>query len=236
MRDAPGSRAVDIFKLVKQHDPDQRGTCCAGGNGQVTKLVCGGMQFENGATELLIAILPPVIHVKACEQQGAAWLRLTVQHIVEELRSECAGSDAAVTRLGDFLFMQAIRAHLYENMDSAESGWLAGLRDKQIGQALATLHARPEEPWTVSGLARRVALSQSAFAARFTQLVGEPPLHYLTHLRLHAGSVRLRSSDAKMSAIAAAAGYKSVAAFSKAFKRELGVTPGEWRRGRPGRD
>jgi AraC-like DNA-binding protein len=96
------------------------------------------------------------------------------------------------------------------------------------------LHAKPEEPWTVGRLARRVALSESAFAARFTELLGEPPLRYLKRLRLHAGSVRLRSSDAQISVIAAAAGYKSVAAFTKAFKRELGVTPGEWRRGGPG--
>jgi AraC-like DNA-binding protein len=221
-----------MFKLVEQHDVDEGGTFCAGGDGPVTKLVCGGMEFENGATEPLIAILPPLIHVTASEQRGTAWLRLTVRNVVEELESGRVGSKAAVTRLGDFLFMQAVRAHLYKNMDSAESGWLAALRDKQIGRVLGLLHARPEEPWTVAGLARRVAQSRSAFAARFTKLVGEPPLRYLTRLRLHAGSVRLRSSDAKLSAIAAAAGYKSVAAFTKAFKRELGVTPGEWRRSR----
>jgi AraC-like DNA-binding protein len=233
MRDAPGSHAVDLFKLVKEHAPDQRGAFCAGGRGPVTKMVCGGMQFENGPVEPLLAVLPPLIHVKASDQRGAAWLRLTVKNVVEELESERAGSEAVATRLGDFLFMQAVRAYLYDNMDSAESGWLAALRDRQIGQALAILHARLGDPWTVSSLARRVALSRSAFAARFTELVGEPPLRYLTRLRLHAGSVRLRTGDAKMSVVAAAAGYKSVAAFTKAFKRELGVTPGEWRRGRP---
>jgi AraC-like DNA-binding protein len=143
------------------------------------------------------------------------------------------GSEALVTRLGEFLFMQAVRARVCEDSDLGESGWLAALRDKQMGQVLAMLHAKPEEQWTVGRLARRAALSESAFAARFTELVGEPPLRYLTRLRLHAGSVRLRSSDAQISVIAAAAGYKSVAAFTKAFKRELGVTPGEWRRGRP---
>jgi len=191
------------------------------------------MQFENGATEPLIAVLPPLIHVKASEQRGNEWLRLTVKNVVEELKSARAGSEAVATRLGDFLFMQAVRAYLYENMDSAETGWLAALRDKQMGQVLSILHSRQQEPWTVSSLAKRVALSRSAFAARFTELVGEPPLRYLTRLRLHASSVRLRSSDAKIGVIAAAVGYKSAAAFTKAFKRELGVTPGEWRRGRP---
>lgn len=235
MRDAPTSRAVDIFKLVKENSPDQRGAFCAGGSGPVTKLLCGGMQFKNGATEPLIAVLPPVIHVKASEHSGAAWLRFTARNVVEELESGRVGSEAVVARLGDFLLMQAVRAYVYEDTDSAESGWLAALRDKQMGQVLAVLHSKPEEQWTVGKLARRVALSESAFAARFTELVGEPPLRYLKRLRLHAGSVRLRSSDAQISVIAAAAGYKSVAAFTKAFKRELGVTPGEWRRGgRPG--
>jgi AraC-like DNA-binding protein len=230
MRDAPTSRPVDIFRLVKESGLTQRGAFCAGGDGSVTRLVCGAMRFENRATEPLIALLPPLIHVKASGQRGAAWLRLTVENVVEELESERVGSEALVTRLGEFLFIQALRPRVCEDSDSGESGWIAALRDRQMGQVLAMLHAKPEERWTVGRLARRVALSESAFAARFTELVGEPPLRYLTRLRLHAGSVRLRSSDAKMSAIAAAAGYKSVAAFTKAFKRELGVTPGEWRR------
>jgi AraC-like DNA-binding protein len=233
MRDTPTSRAVDIFKLVKENARNQRGAFCAGGDGPVTKLVCGGMQFENRATEPLIAVLPSLIHVKASGQRGAAWLRLTVENVVEELECGRVGSEALVTRLGEFLLMQAVRARIYEDSDTAESGWLVALRDKQMGQVLAMLHAKPEEQWTVGRLARRVALSESAFAARFTELVGEPPLRYLKRIRLHAGGVRLRSSDAQISVIAAAAGYKSVAAFTKAFKRELGVTPGEWRRGRP---
>jgi transcriptional regulator GlxA family with amidase domain len=119
---------------------------------------------------------------------------------------------------------------LDENIDLAESGWLAALRDKQIGKALILLHDKPHQPWTVAGLADRVALSRSSFAARFTQLVGEPPLRYLTRLRLNAASARLRSGNDKLRVIAGAAGYESVPAFTKAFKRNLMVTPGEYRR------
>src|SRR5262249_46436028 len=105
-------------------------------------------------------------------------------------------------------------------------------RDQHIGPAVALLHERPHEPWTVASLAHRVALSRSVFATRFTQLVGEPPLRYLMRLRLNVATTRLRSSNDKLGAIAAATGYESVAAFVKAFKRHLRITPGEYRRGR----
>jgi transcriptional regulator GlxA family with amidase domain len=110
--------------------------------------------------------------------------------------------------------------------------WLAAIRDPHIGPALAQLHARPGEAWTVASLARQVALSRSLFAERFAELVGEPPLRYLKRLRLSAAAMRLRSTNDKLSAIAADAGYESAAAFTKAFKRILRKTPGEYRRSR----
>src|SRR5262249_46249842 len=141
-----------------------------------------------------------------------------------------AGAAAVVTRLADILFMQAVRAYLDENIHTAQSGWLAALRDQQIGRALALLHDQPHNTWTVATLADRVALSRSAFADKFTLVVGEPLLRYLTRLRLNAATTRMQWSNDKLSVIAAAAGYGSVAAFTKAFKRYLGITPGEYRR------
>jgi AraC-like DNA-binding protein len=190
------------------------------------------MQSENGATDPLLAVLPPLIHFKKGGEDAAQGLRTTVSHIFEELGSGRSGAAAVVTRLADILFMQAVRAYLDENIDTAESGWLAALRDQQIGRALVLLHDKPHLPWTVAEIADRVALSRSAFAAKFTELVGEPPLRYLTRLRLNAATARLRSGNDKLSVIAAAAGYESVPAFAKAFKRHMGVTPGEYRRSR----
>src|SRR5262249_5206167 len=182
------------------------------------------------ATDRFLAVLPPLIHFKGGGEDVPAGLRVTVSHVFEELGSARTGAAAVVTRLADILFMQAIRAYLDENIDTAESGWLAALRDQQIGRALVLLHDKPHRPWTVTELADHVALSRSAFAPKFTQLVGEPPLRYLTRLRLNAATARLRSGNDKLSVIAAAAGYDSVQAFAKAFKRYLGVTPGEYRR------
>jgi AraC-like DNA-binding protein len=232
VRDFPTTPVVDYFDFLKGRAPDKQGAFSAGGEGSVARLVCGGMQSENGVTDPLLAVLPPLIHFKGGGEDAAPGLRTTVSHIFEELGSGRNGSAAVVTRLADILFMQAVRAHLDENIDIAESGCLAALRDQQIGQALVLLHDKPHQSWTIAELADRVALSRSAFAAKFTQLVGEPPLRYLTRLRLNAATVRLRSGNDKLSVIAAAAGYESVPAFAKAFKRHMGVTPGEYRRSR----
>ena len=137
-------------------------------------------------------------------------------------------------RLVDVLFLHAVRAFFDENVETANSGWLAAIRDPQIGRALAAIHANPHRSWTVVSLARHVAMSRTAFAARFRDLVGEPPQHYFTRLRINAAAVRLRSSHDKLDAVAADAGYRSLAAFVKAFKRHMVTTPGVYRARRDG--
>jgi len=232
MRDSATSTVIDFFELAKRSTPDNKGVFRAGGTGAITKLVCGGMQFDNGATDPLLAVLPSLIHVKGKEGKGATWLQATVSQVLEELDSLSAGAQAVVTRLADILFIKAVRTYFEQNIDTAQYGWLAAIRDTHIGPALAQLHARPRESWTVASLARQVALSRSLFAERFAELVGEPPLRYLKRLRLNAAAMRLRSTNDKLSAIAADAGYESAAAFTKAFKRILRKTPGEYRRSR----
>jgi AraC-like DNA-binding protein len=230
LRDAPETPTIDFFDLAKCHAPDKDRVFRAGGKGTVTRLVCGGMQVENGGIEPLLSVLPPLLHVKATEQGARPWLRLMVEHVREELDSGGAGAAEVTTRLADILFIQAVRAYFEENADTADFGWLAAVRDHQIGRALLLLHNHPQQPWTIASLADRLAISRSALAAKFTRLVGEPPLHYLTRLRMHSAMERLRLHDEKMSAIASSVGYGSVAAFNKAFKQQVGLTPGEYRR------
>jgi len=228
--DAPESPAIDFFDLAKRRRLSKDRVFRAGGEGQVTRFVCGGMQFENGATDPLLAVLPPLLHVKATSEGVRPWLRLTVEHVLAELDSGGPGATEVVTRLADILFIQAVRSYFEEGADIAEFGWLAAVRDPQVGRALALLHGQPDEPWTIGSLAHRVAVSRSAFADRFTELVGEPPLRYLTRLRINAAARRLRSSDDKLRAVAAAAGYESVASFTRAFRRHMKMTPGEYRK------
>src|SRR5262249_44727515 len=156
------------------------------------RFVCGGMHFENGANDPLLAVLPSFLHVRRTKEGALPWLRLTVEQVLAELDYGGAGAGEVVNRLTGILFIQAVRTHFDDNADSARSGWLAAVRDKQIGRALALLHARPDEPWTLDMLARRLTISRSGFADRFKELVGEPPYQYLSRLRINAAARRLR--------------------------------------------
>jgi AraC-like DNA-binding protein len=228
IRDAPTTQVADI---VSCDGPNAGEGFRAGGNGALTRLTCGCLRFANDATDPLLAILPPLLHFKQTTPP-APWLATTVVKILEELESDRPGAEAVVRRLAEITFVQAVRAFFEQNADRVPSGWLAAVRDKQIGRALALMHGEPETPWTISSLADRVALSRSIFAAKFSQLVGEPPLRYLTRLRLNSAALRLRSTEDGLKTIAAAAGYESVAAFAKAFKRHMGITPGHYRKDR----
>ena len=231
LSDSPAPRVVvDVFELRKRHPPDIRGVMCAGGNGGSTELVCGRMQFEKGAAATLLAVLPSVIHVRTTSEGLPQHIRATIQHVQTELNSAAACDATIVDRLSDILFIQAVRAYFEQNADVVESGWLAGVADRQIGPALALLHHELHRPWTVATLARRLSLSRSAFAVRFTSLIGEAPLHYLTRVRIGAACERLRSAEDTVSTIALSVGYESASALHRAFRRTLGITPGEYRR------
>ena len=222
----PIVNSIELFKTWELRK--DRPTRC-GGNGAVTQLLCGGIEFENAASNSLLAILPPLLHIKRANDGARRGLALTTQHILSELSSAAKGAEEVVTRLGGILLMQAVRVHFEENAEIAGCGWLAGIRDQQIARGLAIIHSQPQRPWTVMSLARRLAMSRSTFAARFKELVGEPPHRYIRRLRLDAAAERLRTGPETLSVIAADVGYSSAAAFAKSFKRRVGTTPSEYR-------
>jgi transcriptional regulator GlxA family with amidase domain len=133
-----------------------------------------------------------------------------------------------VSRLVDVLFVQALRTFIMSG--SCKQGGLRALADAQIGKSLQLVHEKPAEPWTVDGLARAVGLSRSAFAARFTDLVGEPPLEYVSRWRMTKAAELLRESDLSVLDVAERSGYSSEAAFNRAFKRHGGTAPARYRR------
>ena len=139
------------------------------------------------------------------------------------------GGEAVITRLADILVVQAIRSWL-ETDPAAQTGWLGALQDRQIGRAIALIHRDPARPWTVASLARELAMSRSAFAARFTELVGEPAMQYVTRWRMQLALASLRDEGATVGELASRLGYRSEAAFARAFKRVVGVPPGAVRR------
>lgn len=199
-----------------------------GGGGAPTILVGGCFQFD-GARNPLLESLPPVIHVQGDRDSTVQWFETTLQFVACEMAAARPGSQTVVSRLADILFVQAVRAYLAQSGEAAK-GWLRALVDPHIGAALGLIHEKPEEPWTVETLASEVAMSRSAFAARFMQLVEEPPLTYLTRWRMDKASRLLRATTASIGEIAARVGYDAEAAFSKAFKRWVGVPPGAYRR------
>jgi len=132
-------------------------------------------------------------------------------------------------RMSEMLFVEVLRRHV-DSLPPEETGWLAGMRDPAVGRALALLHAKPAEPWTLEALSRETGLSRSALHERFVHFIALPPMHYLTRWRMQVASGLLRDTDAKHLEIALDVGYESEAAFSRAFRREVGMSPGEWRR------
>ncbi len=192
----------------------------------VAVLLCGTFEFENEGVAWFLKRLPRVIHIKGCEAQG---LSRVLALMAEEAEANRLGKTLVLRRLSDILFVQIVQ-HWVEQNGIAASGWLGALHDPLIRKALDLIHTQPEQTWTVSSLARATAMSRSAFAARFRDLVGEPPLKYLTRWRMQVAA-QLLTHQPKMSlcAVAEQVGYTSEAAFCKTFKRMTGQSPLSYR-------
>ncbi|GAB4509020.1 MAG: AraC family transcriptional regulator [Anaerolineae bacterium] len=189
-------------------------------------LVCGTFNFER--QHGLAPILPPILHFQQ-ETLEAYGMESTVAGLIREANMRLPGTQTLLTRLADILFVQVVRAWI-ENPTSSVPGWLHALSDPPIAQALSQMHAAPSHPWTLVELANAAALSRSAFAARFHALVGETPIHYLTRWRIHLACQILQQETCTLVEVALRVGYGSEMAFSKAFKRMIGMSPGQYRK------
>jgi AraC-like DNA-binding protein len=197
------------------------------GEGQVTVLLCGVFHFENPGDYLLLQSLPKIIRIPGEQRRMAKGFANIVHLIAQESLSRQPGSEVMLRRLTEMLFIQVIRLWI-EQQTPETRGWLSALGDLPISTALGLIHRSPERGWKVEELADAVALSRSAFSARFTNLVGEPPMKYLTRWRMHMAT-RLLKNDIKMEKIAQQLGYDSEVAFRKAFRREVGIPPARYR-------
>ncbi len=205
-----------------------------GGGGDMTRTMYGVVRFDDVAAEHLLRLLPQVISIDAWDDQTGGWLQSTLRFIASEAASLKPGGETEITRLSDVVVIQAIRSWL-ETAPTTETGWLAALRDPQVGKALALMHRRPGDDWSVDTLAIEVGMSRSAFAARFANLVGHTPLRYLTEWRMRVARSRLIDTTDGLAEISGDLGYQSEAAFCRAFKRTFGKPPGSVRRADPGR-
>lgn len=226
---AAGLHPSVIDHLIQPPDGTRPATLKFGGGGRETHIVCGYLGCDVPDNPL-VAALPPILQVDVCQEVGGDWIGASFQRAAEEFAAGGVGSATVLSKLAELLFVEAVRRYL-ATLPADQTGWLAGLRDRIVGRALALLHGSAGHPWTTADLARQVGLSRSAFAERFTMLIGMPPMRYLAHWRLQLAAVRLRESPRSTAQIAYDVGYESEAAFSRAFKKAFGVTPGAWRHG-----
>jgi AraC-like DNA-binding protein len=201
-----------------------------GGGPERADMVCGFLGCDVRPFNPVLASLPRLVHLRrAAAAPGRDRVGPLVDFALAESRQGGAGAKCVLLRLSEVLFVEVVRRYL-EDLAEGQTGWLAGLRDPLVGQALARLHERPADAWTLDRLARGVGMSRSALADRFTHLMGEPPMRYLTRWRLQLAARLLSEGSAKVSSVALEVGYESEAAFSRAFKKLVGASPAGWRR------
>jgi AraC-like DNA-binding protein len=199
-----------------------------GGGGEVTKFVCGYMTCEPRLSQVFLAGLPPVFKINIRCDPAGEWLENSIRFSVSEASVSRAGSEAVVAKLSEALFVETLRRYI-ASLPQDQTGWLAGVRDPEVGKALACLHRQPARPWTIADLAKEVGTSRSVVAERFRRYLGRPPMAYLTQWRLQLGAQMLTSTSHSVSQVAAEVGYESEAAFNRAFKREFGLPPARFR-------
>ena len=199
-----------------------------GGGPDRTRVVCCFLGLDERPFNPLITALPRTIHLSSAGDATSGWHTTLLNIAVRESGSARAGRDNILARMSELMFVEAVRRYI-ETLPSAHTGWLAGLRDTVVGQALAALHGEPAAAWTVESLARVVGVSRSVLADRFAEMVGQPPMQYLALWRMQLAS-RLLLEGGAVAEVADTVGYESEAAFSRAFKKLVGEAPATWRR------
>jgi AraC-like DNA-binding protein/mannose-6-phosphate isomerase-like protein (cupin superfamily) len=232
LRDDPATPATALEEILATTPPDGHRRLRHGGRGARSELLCGGFALEGGGAHPILRVLPATVLIRGVNGQPVPWLAATLALLSAESASAAPGAEEIVSRLADALLAQALRVALAELQSSDGAGVLA-LRDPRMAAAIERIHRRPDHAWTVGELAGEVALSRSAFSARFRQLIGESPKRYITRTRLAHAAVLLDKTDASLAEIALKIGYGTEFSFAKAFKRTFGIAPGTYRGRQP---
>jgi AraC-like DNA-binding protein len=240
-----GARPLPIGSLRPSQPSEEIPQVDHGGGGEVSRLVCGYLHCDQRFNPL-IGALPTMLCVRGETGAGPprgetagcsgavvidadGWLASTLRHTVEEADGTHPGSSAMLVRLTELLYVEVLRRHM-QRLPAGHTGWLAGVKDPEVGRALRLLHARPERQWTVEDLAREVGVSRSGLAQRFTELSGEAPMRYLTGWRMQLAKHLMLQAGLPIAEVAERVGYESEAAFNRAFKRHVGEPPAAWRK------
>jgi AraC-like DNA-binding protein len=202
--------------------------CRQGGGGEITKFICGYMACEPQLSRVFLGGLPSILKVNIRNDASGQWLENSIRYSVDNADASRPGGSAVLAKLSEVLFVETLRRYI-ALLPREQTGWLAGVRDPEVGKALALLHRRPAHPWTIATLASEVGISRSVLAERFRRYLSETPMAYLTRWRLQLGAQMLASTSSSVVQIAGEVGYESEPSFNRAFKREFGLPPARFR-------
>jgi AraC-like DNA-binding protein len=199
-----------------------------GGGGATTRFVCGYLLCDYQLSQSFLAGLPPIFKVAITDTASGRWLEDSIRYAVDQASEAQPGSQIVLAKLSEALFAETLRRYV-ESLPPEQTGWLAGLRDPEVGNALALLHREAANCWTIAKLAKAVGVSRSVLAQRFRHFLGSPPMSYLTKWRMQLGAQLLTTTSRSVAQIAGEVGYESEPAFNRAFKREYGAPPARFR-------
>lgn len=228
MRNGPLIKPVDHAEEVRRVLAQGLKVCRMGGGGEITKFICGYMTCDPHLSRICLGGLPPIFKVHIRQDASGHWLENSVRYSVDHSDAATPGGEAVLAKLAEALFVETLRRYIAQ-LPEEQTGWLAGVRDPEVGKALALLHSQPVYPWTIASLASEVGISRSVLAERFRRYLSETPIAYLTRWRLQLGAQMLTSTSRSVLEIAAEVGYESEASFNRAFKREFGLPPARFR-------
>ena len=220
--------AVDRSQVLEQVLSQGLKVSRMGGGGELTKFVCGYMSCDSQLSQVFLGGLPRMLKVSIRDDVSGQWLEQSIRYSVNHADTSRPGDEAVLAKLSEVLFVETLRRYI-ALLPQEQTGWLAGVRDAEVGKVLALLHRKPAHPWTVATLANEVGISRSVLAERFRRYLLETPIAYLIRWRLQLGAQMLTSTSSSVAEIAAEVGYESEPSFNRAFKREFSLPPARFR-------
>jgi AraC-like DNA-binding protein len=242
MSSAPGMRAPRVDRnlyfsprppqlpyALSMKEAEVTMTRLAGSDPDRATVVCGFLGLDARPFNPLLAALPRMLRIPGSTLGADSWVTTFMRAVVTESNSRRPGGEAVLERMSEMLFVEVLRRHI-DSLPPEQTGWLAGMRDPAVGRALSFIHEKPAGAWTLERLSKEAGLSRSSLHERFVHLIGQPPMQYLAQWRMQVAAGLLRDTNAKLVEVALDVGYESEAAFSRAFKRIAGLSPGAWRK------
>jgi AraC-like DNA-binding protein len=228
MGNGPSVTPIDSAAQLQRVLTEGRMISQVGGDGELTKLICGYLTCDHQLCQVFLVGLPPIVKVHIRDSPSGQWLEDTFRYSVDHAEASGPGVAAVIAKLSEVLFAETLRRYI-GTMPPSQTGWLAGVRDPDVGKALALLHKQPSHAWTIASLANEVGVSRSVLAERFRHYLSDTPMGYLTRWRLQLAAQELTSTSKSVAEVASEVGYESEPSFNRAFKREFGVPPARFR-------